>query len=80
MLVAIRDLTFKGGNTKTGAALDFLMESVFSQSMTRENTPKVGYTSERCRVITFAPCFVPFAVKDVSVQEWETCHFWASNF
>ncbi|XP_055509355.1 LOW QUALITY PROTEIN: collagen alpha-1(VII) chain-like [Leucoraja erinacea] len=41
VLVAIRDLTFKGGNTKTGAALDFLMESVFSQSMTRENTPKV---------------------------------------
>ncbi|XP_078275661.1 uncharacterized protein col7a1l [Rhinoraja longicauda] len=41
VLVAIRDLTFKGGNTKTGAALDFLMESVFSQSMTREDTPKV---------------------------------------
>ncbi|GCB61642.1 hypothetical protein scyTo_0007085 [Scyliorhinus torazame] len=41
VLVAIRDLSFQGGNTKTGAVLSFLAHSVFSSTMTRESAPKV---------------------------------------
>ncbi|XP_059843048.1 collagen alpha-1(VII) chain-like [Hypanus sabinus] len=41
VLVSLRHLVFEGGNTKTGNALDFLTQSVFSQSVTRENTPKI---------------------------------------
>ncbi|XP_059510485.1 collagen alpha-1(VII) chain isoform X4 [Stegostoma tigrinum] len=41
VLVAIRDLPFQGGNTKTGAALSFLAHSEFSSTMTSENTSKI---------------------------------------
>ncbi|XP_060698510.1 collagen alpha-1(VII) chain-like [Hemiscyllium ocellatum] len=41
VLVAIRDLPFQGGNTKTGAALSFLEHSELSSTMTRQNTPKI---------------------------------------
>ncbi|XP_069763800.1 collagen alpha-1(VII) chain [Narcine bancroftii] len=40
VLVAIRDLSFKGGNAKIGVVLDFLSHSVFRQSA-REDTPKI---------------------------------------
>ncbi|XP_039618097.1 collagen alpha-1(VII) chain [Polypterus senegalus] len=42
VLVAVRDLPYEGGNTKTGEALKYLMESVFSFSVIRDDAPKIA--------------------------------------
>ncbi|KAI1888085.1 hypothetical protein AGOR_G00181410 [Albula goreensis] len=42
VLRAVWDLPFEGGNSKTGEALDFLVESVFSSSIVRDDAPKIA--------------------------------------
>ncbi|XP_053112230.1 collagen alpha-1(XII) chain-like [Hemicordylus capensis] len=41
VLVAVRDLFFKGGNAKTGNALSFLADMIISAGMLREDAAKV---------------------------------------
>ncbi|XP_062436150.1 collagen alpha-1(VII) chain-like isoform X7 [Rhea pennata] len=41
MLVAIQDLSFKGGNLKTGSALAFVAYAVFHPTMLREDAAKI---------------------------------------
>ncbi|RXM31571.1 Coatomer subunit gamma-2 [Acipenser ruthenus] len=41
VLLAVRDLPFEGGNTKTGEALVFLTESAFSSAIIRDDAPKI---------------------------------------
>lgn len=41
VLRAIRDLPYEGGASRTGDALQFLVDYVFSPAITRDNTPKV---------------------------------------
>lgn len=41
ILNAVEELPYEGGSSRTGVALEFLVESVFSPSIVRENTPKV---------------------------------------
>lgn len=38
---AIRELSYKGGNTRTGAALQHVSDSVFLPRLTRPGIPKV---------------------------------------
>lgn len=42
VLRAVEDVPYEGGSSRTGLALEFLEESVFSPSIIRENAPKVG--------------------------------------
>ncbi|KAJ8386657.1 hypothetical protein AAFF_G00167730 [Aldrovandia affinis] len=42
VLRAVWDLPFEGGNSKTGEALDFLVESVFSPAIARDDAPKIA--------------------------------------
>ncbi|XP_064417212.1 collagen alpha-1(XII) chain-like [Latimeria chalumnae] len=42
VLVAVRDLPFEGGNTRTGDALTFLADSVFSPAVTRDDAAKIA--------------------------------------
>ncbi|XP_060759433.1 collagen alpha-1(VII) chain isoform X3 [Neoarius graeffei] len=42
ILNAVEELPYEGGGSRTGVALEFLMESVFSLSIVRENTPKIA--------------------------------------
>lgn len=41
ILNAVEELPYEGGGSRMGVALEFLVESVFSPSIVRENTPKV---------------------------------------
>ncbi|XP_016303472.1 collagen alpha-1(XXI) chain-like, partial [Sinocyclocheilus anshuiensis] len=40
VLRAVEDVPYEGGNSRTGLALEFLVESVFSPSIIRDNAPK----------------------------------------
>ncbi|KAF5896152.1 collagen alpha-1(VII) chain-like isoform X1, partial [Clarias magur] len=40
ILNAVEELPYEGGGSRSGVALEFLVESVFSPSIVRENTPK----------------------------------------
>ncbi|KAF4079836.1 hypothetical protein AMELA_G00182860 [Ameiurus melas] len=42
ILNAVEELPYEGGSSRTGVALEFLVESVFSPSIVRENTPKIA--------------------------------------
>ncbi|KAK3544763.1 hypothetical protein QTP86_026782, partial [Hemibagrus guttatus] len=42
ILNAVEELPYEGGGSRTGVALEFLVESVFSPSIVRENTPKIA--------------------------------------
>ncbi|XP_062864437.1 collagen alpha-1(VII) chain [Trichomycterus rosablanca] len=42
VLNAVEELPYEGGGSRTGLALEFLVESVFSPSIVRENTPKIA--------------------------------------
>ncbi|KAG5845995.1 hypothetical protein ANANG_G00145050 [Anguilla anguilla] len=41
VLRAVSDLPFEGGNSKTGEALEFLVEFVFSSAIVRDEAPKI---------------------------------------
>ncbi|KAL0963044.1 hypothetical protein UPYG_G00348970 [Umbra pygmaea] len=41
VLKAVMDLPFEGGASRTGDALQFLVDYVFSTAITRDNTPKI---------------------------------------
>ncbi|MEE6481756.1 hypothetical protein FKM82_012958 [Ascaphus truei] len=41
VLLALQSIVYKGGNTKTGAALAFLAERVFNPSVSREDAAKI---------------------------------------
>lgn len=41
VLRAVEEVPYEGGNSRTGLALEFLVESVFSPSIVRDNSPKV---------------------------------------
>ncbi|XP_028810191.1 collagen alpha-1(VII) chain isoform X2 [Denticeps clupeoides] len=42
LLRALEELPYEGGGGRTGEALEFLVESVFSPSITRDNTAKIA--------------------------------------
>ncbi|XP_065145752.1 uncharacterized protein col7a1l isoform X1 [Paramisgurnus dabryanus] len=42
VLRAVEDVPYEGGNSRTGLALEFLVESVFSSSIVRDNAPKIA--------------------------------------
>ncbi|KAL6459618.1 hypothetical protein MHYP_G00313770 [Metynnis hypsauchen] len=42
VLNAVEELPYEGGGSRTGLALEFLVESVFSSSIVRDNTPKIA--------------------------------------
>ncbi|TST22568.1 Leucine-rich repeat and guanylate kinase domain-containing protein [Bagarius yarrelli] len=42
ILNAVEELPYEGGGSRTGVALEFLVESVFSPSIVRENSPKIA--------------------------------------
>ncbi|XP_026092718.1 collagen alpha-1(VII) chain-like isoform X1 [Carassius auratus] len=42
VLRAIEEVPYEGGNSRTGLALEFLVESVFSPSIIRDNAPKIA--------------------------------------
>ncbi|GAA6084544.1 collagen alpha-1(VII) chain isoform X1 [Tachysurus ichikawai] len=42
ILNVVEELLYEGGGSRTGTALEFLVESVFSPSIVRENTPKIA--------------------------------------
>ncbi|XP_061571220.1 collagen alpha-1(VII) chain-like [Cololabis saira] len=42
VLAAVRELTYEGGARRTGTALQFLVDSVFSPAISRDFTPKVA--------------------------------------
>ncbi|XP_042174587.1 collagen alpha-1(VII) chain isoform X7 [Oncorhynchus tshawytscha] len=42
VLRAVKDLPFEGGASRTGDALQFLVDYVFSAAITRDNTPKIA--------------------------------------
>uniref|UniRef100_W5NF20 Collagen type VII alpha 1-like n=1 Tax=Lepisosteus oculatus TaxID=7918 RepID=W5NF20_LEPOC len=41
VLSAVRDLPYESGSPKTGAALEFLVDSVFSSAIIRDDAPKI---------------------------------------
>ncbi|XP_068129719.1 collagen alpha-1(VII) chain-like [Hyperolius riggenbachi] len=41
VLLALQNIAYKGGNTKTGEALGYLSEKVFNPSISREDVPKI---------------------------------------
>ncbi|XP_075131960.1 uncharacterized protein LOC142204542 [Leptodactylus fuscus] len=41
VLLALQNVAYKGGNTKTGEALAFLADRVFNPSISREDVPKI---------------------------------------
>ena len=41
VLRAVKDLPYEGGASRTGDALQFLVDYAFSPSLTRDHTPKV---------------------------------------
>ena len=41
VLAAVRDLPYEGGASRTGDALQYLIDYVFSPAITRDHTPKV---------------------------------------
>lgn len=43
VLRAVRDLPYEGGASRTGDALQFLVDYVFSPVIARDNAPKVQY-------------------------------------
>ncbi|KAK7130018.1 hypothetical protein R3I93_019606 [Phoxinus phoxinus] len=42
VLRAVEELSYEGGSSRTGLALEFLVESVFSPSIIRDNSPKIA--------------------------------------
>ncbi|XP_067111043.1 collagen alpha-1(VII) chain [Osmerus mordax] len=42
VLKAVKDLPYEGGASRTGDALQFLVDYVFSPSLTRDHTPKIA--------------------------------------
>uniref|UniRef100_A0A8C1AE65 Collagen type VII alpha 1-like n=1 Tax=Cyprinus carpio carpio TaxID=630221 RepID=A0A8C1AE65_CYPCA len=42
VLRAVEEVPYEGGNSRTGLALEFLVESVFSPSIIRDNAPKIA--------------------------------------
>ncbi|XP_015814761.3 collagen alpha-1(VII) chain isoform X2 [Nothobranchius furzeri] len=42
VLRAVRDLPYEGGSRRTGSALQFLVDSVFSPAISRDFTPKIA--------------------------------------
>ncbi|XP_030635498.1 collagen alpha-1(VII) chain [Chanos chanos] len=42
VLRVVEELPYEGGGSRTGEALEFLVESVFSPSIARENAPKIA--------------------------------------
>ncbi|KAL2102658.1 hypothetical protein ACEWY4_001826 [Coilia grayii] len=42
VLRAVEEMPYEGGGSRTGEALDFLVESVFGPSIARDNTPKIA--------------------------------------
>ncbi|XP_049330945.1 collagen alpha-1(VII) chain isoform X2 [Astyanax mexicanus] len=42
VLTAVEEMPYEGGSSRTGLALDFLVESVFSSAIVRDNTPKIA--------------------------------------
>lgn len=41
VLRAVEDVPYEGGSSRTGLALEFLVESVFGSAIVRDNAPKV---------------------------------------
>ncbi|XP_040199257.1 collagen alpha-1(VII) chain-like isoform X5 [Rana temporaria] len=41
VLLALQNIVYNGGNTKTGEALDYLANKVFNPSISREDVPKI---------------------------------------
>ncbi|XP_057179413.1 collagen alpha-1(VII) chain isoform X2 [Triplophysa rosa] len=42
VLRAVEDVPYEGGSSRTGLALEFLVESVFSSAIVRDNAPKIA--------------------------------------
>ncbi len=55
VLKAVEEVPYEGGNSRTGLALEFLVESVFSPSIIRDNAPKVWYQSQSLQNNFFMP-------------------------
>lgn len=55
VLRAVEEVSYEGGNSRTGLALEFLVESVFSPSIIRDNAPKVWHPSQSLQNTFFMP-------------------------
>lgn len=53
ILKAVRELSLEGGARRMGAALQFLVDTVFSAVITHDNAPKVNNQEEAFPEMTF---------------------------